>query len=64
MKSHTTYLLELHQLVLAFRYGTGALAPNVVSPGVKDYICSHNLIIAHGKAYRLYEQEFKERQNG
>jgi len=54
----------LHQLVLAFRYGTGALAPNVVSPGVKDYICSHNLIIAHGKAYRLYEQEFKERQNG
>ncbi|KAF7267972.1 hypothetical protein GWI33_018848 [Rhynchophorus ferrugineus] len=45
-------------------YGTGALAPNIVSPGIKDYICGHNLIIAHGKAYRMYEQEFKNKQNG
>ncbi|ENN80860.1 hypothetical protein YQE_02726, partial [Dendroctonus ponderosae] len=45
-------------------YGTGALASNIESPGVKDYICAHNLIIAHGKAYRLYEREFKESQGG
>ncbi|XP_050312548.1 myrosinase 1-like [Anthonomus grandis grandis] len=45
-------------------YGTGALAPNIYSPGVKDYQCAHNLIIAHGKAYRMYEKEFKAKQNG
>lgn len=47
-----------------FSYGIGILAPNIVDPGIKNYQCAHNLIIAHGKAYRMYEEEFKERQQG
>ncbi|CAG9769230.1 unnamed protein product [Ceutorhynchus assimilis] len=47
-----------------FGYGAGVLAPYISSPGIKDYQCSHNLIIAHGKAYRMWEREFKEKQGG
>ncbi|KAL1497175.1 hypothetical protein ABEB36_008175 [Hypothenemus hampei] len=45
-------------------YGSGVLAPNIVSLGIKNYICGHNLIIAHGKAYRLYDKEFRAKQQG
>lgn len=45
-------------------YGIGILAPNIVDPGVKNYQCGHNLIIAHGKAYRMYDQKFREKQKG
>ncbi|XP_069134731.1 LOW QUALITY PROTEIN: lactase/phlorizin hydrolase-like [Argopecten irradians] len=45
-------------------YGQGTKAPGIVSPGDKVYIAAHNLIRAHGKAYRVYEQEFKQVQQG
>ncbi|XP_021353931.1 lactase-phlorizin hydrolase-like, partial [Mizuhopecten yessoensis] len=45
-------------------YGQGIKAPGIVSPGDKVYIAAHNLIRAHGKAYRLYEKEFKNTQQG
>ncbi|XP_033746871.1 LOW QUALITY PROTEIN: uncharacterized protein LOC117332095 [Pecten maximus] len=45
-------------------YGQGTKAPGIVSPGDKVYIAAHNLIRAHGKAYRLYEKEFKQIQHG
>ncbi|CAH1131159.1 unnamed protein product [Ceutorhynchus assimilis] len=45
-------------------YGIGILAPYIVGPGVKNYQCGHNLLIAHGKAYRMYENEFKGKQGG
>lgn len=35
-----------------------------MDPGVKNYQCGHNLIIAHGKAYRMYNEEFREEQKG
>ncbi|XP_068626399.1 myrosinase 1-like [Battus philenor] len=40
-------------------YG-GADAPAANSSGFEDYLCGHNVLRAHAKAYRLYEQEFAE----
>lgn len=28
------------------------------------YVAAHNMLLAHGKAYRMYEKEFKKIQNG
>ena len=32
--------------------------------GDNTYICAHNMIRAHAKAYRLYQNEFAASQNG
>lgn len=33
-------------------------------PPVKPYICTHNVIKAHAKAWRIYDEEFRAKQNG
>jgi len=33
-------------------------------PPVKPYICSHNVIKAHAKSWRIYDEEFRAIQNG
>lgn len=33
-------------------------------PGVANYICGHNMLKAHAKVYHMYQEEFKEEQNG
>ncbi|XP_060064598.1 uncharacterized protein LOC132544951 [Ylistrum balloti] len=45
-------------------YGDGSMAPGIASPGNSVYIAAHNLIRAHGKAYRVYQKEFSQVQNG
>ena len=40
--------------MMAGRYG----------PGTFTYQAGHNLILAHARAYRLYESQFKPTQNG
>ncbi|KAL3286566.1 hypothetical protein HHI36_001067 [Cryptolaemus montrouzieri] len=45
-------------------YSDGQRAPFVSSPGVGGYQCSHNALLAHGRAYRMYEKEFKSIQGG
>lgn len=30
----------------------------------KDYLCVHNVLKAHAKAYRIYEKEFRSTQKG
>ncbi|XP_026755414.1 myrosinase 1-like [Galleria mellonella] len=45
-------------------YGTNYFVPALESGGIGDYLCSHYMILAHAKAYRLYEKEFKPYQNG
>jgi len=42
-------------------YESGEHAPGNVGQGYK---AGHNLIRAHGKAYRLYEEKYKSTQNG
>ncbi|XP_023310666.1 myrosinase 1-like [Anoplophora glabripennis] len=45
-------------------YGTGAFAPGVVSNGVGEYICAKNVILAHAKAYHIYDDEFRATNQG
>ncbi len=33
-------------------------------PPERPYICAHNVIKSHARAYRIYDQEFRPGQNG
>ncbi|CAG9832194.1 unnamed protein product [Diabrotica balteata] len=45
-------------------YGTGVFPPNVNSNGVGEYICVKNILLAHARAYHIYDKEFREKQQG
>ncbi|KAJ8943035.1 hypothetical protein NQ318_022579, partial [Aromia moschata] len=45
-------------------YGAGVKAPAVKSPGIGEYLCAHNVIKSHAKAWRIYDEEFRSTQNG
>ncbi|CAH1173792.1 unnamed protein product [Phaedon cochleariae] len=54
---------EPKQVCLA-GYGSGAFAPGIQSDGVGDYVCVKNVLLAHAKAYRIYDKEFRSRNKG
>ncbi|CAH2102046.1 unnamed protein product [Euphydryas editha] len=40
--------------------GYGGLdAPGAQSSGFEDYLCGHNVLLAHGMVYRMYQKEFE-----
>lgn len=39
-------------------------APNILSCGHGEYLVMHTILLSHARAYRLYEREFKETQEG
>ncbi len=46
-------------------YGNGKLAPGIAScPGTCTYQAAHNVIKAHAKAWRLYDNNYRSSQNG
>ncbi|XP_018575352.1 myrosinase 1 [Anoplophora glabripennis] len=45
-------------------YGTGGAAPGVVSNGVGEYVCAKNILLAHAKAYHVYDDEFRAKNQG
>ncbi|XP_030025072.2 myrosinase 1 [Manduca sexta] len=45
-------------------YATGLLAPRIKGSGYADYMCSKNVLMAHAKAYHIYDEEFRPKQNG
>lgn len=45
-------------------YNTGAGAPGILEPDLGGYDCTKNVLIAHAKAYRIYEKEFRALYNG
>lgn len=45
-------------------YSSGEHAPGKTMHGFGEYLCMHNVIKAHARAYRIYESEFKEKQKG
>jgi lactase-phlorizin hydrolase len=45
-------------------YGVNSFAPGKYGPGTNTYIVGHNLILAHAKAYRLYESKYKSTNKG
>uniref|UniRef100_A0A6P7GSX6 beta-glucosidase n=1 Tax=Diabrotica virgifera virgifera TaxID=50390 RepID=A0A6P7GSX6_DIAVI len=41
-------------------YGNGGYAPGVVSPGVGEYVCARHVLLAHAKAWRLYDVSYRQ----
>ncbi|CAL1538499.1 unnamed protein product [Lymnaea stagnalis] len=51
-------------IVTILGYGDGVLAPGGHDQARGAYVSGYNLILAHAKAYRIYEKEFKNTQKG
>ncbi|KAF9414420.1 hypothetical protein HW555_007674, partial [Spodoptera exigua] len=45
-------------------YGSDLMAPGLNARDVGAYECVKNVLLAHAKAYRLYEKEFKKEHEG
>ncbi|KAK4883856.1 hypothetical protein RN001_000127 [Aquatica leii] len=45
-------------------YSEGKYAPAIVSDGIGNYICGHNVLKAHARAYHLYDTIYKPTQRG
>nr|WPM03638.1 glycoside hydrolase family 1 [Phyllotreta armoraciae] len=41
-------------------YGIGAYAPGIVSNGIKDYVCAKYVLLAHAKAWRIYDERYRK----
>nr|CAI5861045.1 unnamed protein product [Callosobruchus analis] len=58
------YTINEPPLICHSGYGLGLEAPGIQSPGVGEYICSKNTLLAHAAAWRIYDTEFRPRQKG
>lgn len=52
------------RLVCQHGYGEMLMAPAMNQQGLGEYLCSHNLLKAHAAVYHLYNDSFREKQNG
>ena len=51
-------------IITILGYGQGAFAPGVSNLAVNQYIAGKNLILAHARTYRMYQQDFAATQQG
>ncbi|KRT83938.1 glycoside hydrolase, partial [Oryctes borbonicus] len=51
-------------LVCEHGYALGTMAPAYTQEGIGDYLCGHNLLLSHGRAYKLYDEKYRELQKG
>lgn len=45
-------------------YGGDTSAPMLNVSGIADYMCSHTVLLAHARAYHLYNEEYRTKQRG
>ncbi|KAK9721939.1 Glycosyl hydrolase family 1 [Popillia japonica] len=45
-------------------YSTGGLAPAYTQDGIGGYLCSYTLLMAHARTYELYNNNYRDTQNG
>ncbi|CAH2057011.1 unnamed protein product, partial [Iphiclides podalirius] len=45
-------------------FNTGFHAPSVKDPEFANYLCAKNMLVAHAKAWRIYDEEFKPTYHG
>lgn len=45
-------------------YNTGGMAPPIFEPHVAPYVCTKHVLLAHAKAWRIYDEEFRPMYNG
>ncbi|XP_063388313.1 myrosinase 1-like [Cydia fagiglandana] len=58
-----TWLTINEPLICDFGYD-GIFAPGLRSAGRGSYLCSKHMLLAHARAYRLYEKEYKHKYGG
>ncbi|KAJ8709809.1 hypothetical protein PYW08_009813 [Mythimna loreyi] len=65
VKSFITFN-EPREICIVTLMGTGSGAETAIlnTTAVTTYTCAKNLVLAHAKAYKLYDQEFREKQGG
>ncbi|KAG8038226.1 hypothetical protein G9C98_006553 [Cotesia typhae] len=42
----------------------GLFPPRINQSGIASYICGHNALLAHAKTYKLYNEQFRNKQRG
>ena len=47
-----------------FSFNSGIHAPGVIVPGIGSYVCNKNVLMAHAKAWRIYDKEFRPNYQG
>lgn len=52
------------QLICYFGYGRAYSAPRFTYSGDATYMCAKNILLAHAKAYHIYDKEFRHIQDG
>ena len=50
--------------IFLFYEDDGVHAPGIKDPLSSPFQAAHTLLLAHAKAYRMYEKEFKPQQKG
>ncbi|CAH2057012.1 unnamed protein product, partial [Iphiclides podalirius] len=51
-------------VICEIAFNTGVFAPGIKDPEYGNYMCSKNLLLAHAKAWRIYDSEFKPKYGG
>ncbi|CAK1543471.1 unnamed protein product [Leptosia nina] len=51
-------------VICDFGYNLGTYAPGIREQQLAPYLCNKNVLMAHAKAYRLYQREYKDKYNG
>ena len=47
-----------------FSYTVGSHAPGIVNKEIGTHLCTKNVLLAHAKAWRIYDEEFKPIYHG
>lgn len=45
-------------------YGSDLKAPFLNMTGIAEYLCAKNVLLAHAKVYRMYDEQYRRLQNG
>ncbi|XP_046973309.1 myrosinase 1-like [Vanessa cardui] len=51
-------------IICDFNYNVGNLIPKITEEFLGPFICNKNVLMAHAKAYRIYEENYKEKYQG
>lgn len=47
-----------------FGYNSGIFVPDIKEPLFGPYLCNKHVLLAHAKAYRIFDQEFRHKYEG
>ncbi|CAK1543621.1 unnamed protein product [Leptosia nina] len=51
-------------IVCEATYTLGGFAPGISSPFLGSYMCNKNVLLAHARAWRIYDEEFRPEHHG